>query len=57
MPRTNIPITANPALGGGVDDIEDSATAGDQANDHSFVNDGKTRIHFIRPSARPWARK
>lgn len=53
MPRTAIPITTNPALGGGVDSVAASATAGDQANNHEFINNGKTRILMINGSGGP----
>lgn len=53
MPHINIPITVNPALGGGIDDIGSLATAGDDVNNMDFINDGKTRIVFINDSGGP----
>lgn len=42
MARTNIPVQTLPQFGGGIQNI--TKTAGDAANGHEFVNDGRSRL-------------
>lgn len=43
MPRTNIPVQTLPPYGGGIASV--TKTAGDAANGHEFINDGKTKLY------------
>jgi len=51
MGRTAIPVQSIPAFGGALEDV--SWTAADAANDHEFVNNGRTLLAILNTGAAP----
>ena len=52
MARTDIPVQEIGIHGGAIDEL--TWTAADEANDHSFVNDGKTLLLCKNDSGSAW---